>query len=123
LRVQTSGAGSIATIVALNVPFLVRGRDLGVDTEEMVYRRDPVKWKYPYAFDVPLDTWYELIVANAFYDRAGYCLLGDGYASMSNLSGRTEAVTLAARPAHTLILAHVVKLPAPAPTHQIHTAR
>ena len=48
-------------------------RDLGVDTEEMVYRRDPVKWKYPYAFDVPLDTWYELIVANAFYDRAGYC--------------------------------------------------
>ena len=56
-------------------------RDLGVDTEEMVYRRDPVKWKYPYAFDVPLDTWYELIVANAFYDRAGYCLLGDVYAS------------------------------------------
>src|SRR2546421_1885969 len=56
-------------------------RDLGVDTEEMVYRRDPVRWKYPYAFDVPLDTWYELIVANAFYDRAGYCLLGDVYAS------------------------------------------
>jgi len=56
-------------------------RDLGVDTEEMVYRRDRVKWKYPYAFDVPLDTWYELIVANAFYDRAGYCLLGDVYAS------------------------------------------
>src|SRR6478735_6917754 len=56
-------------------------RDLGVDTEELVYRRAPVKWKYPYAFDVPLDTWYELIVANAFYDRAGYCLLGDVYAS------------------------------------------
>src|SRR6478736_1921533 len=56
-------------------------RDLGVDTEEMVYRRDPVKWKYPYAFDVPLDTWYELIVANAFYDRAGYILLSDVYNS------------------------------------------
>jgi ring-1,2-phenylacetyl-CoA epoxidase subunit PaaA len=56
-------------------------RDLGVDTEELVYRRDPVKWKYPYAFDVPLDSFYELIVANAFYDRAGYCLLGDIYAS------------------------------------------
>src|SRR5712691_11039222 len=25
-------------------------RDLGVDTEELVYQRDPVKWKYPYAF-------------------------------------------------------------------------
>jgi len=52
-------------------------RDLGVDTEELVYRRDPVKWKYPYAFDVPLDSFYELIIANAFYDRAGYTLLGD----------------------------------------------
>lgn len=56
-------------------------RDLGVDTEELIYRRDPVKWKYPYAFDVPLDSFYELIVANAFYDRAGYTLLGDIYAS------------------------------------------
>ncbi len=52
-------------------------RDLGVDTEELVYQRDPVKWKYPYAFDVPLDSFYELIIANAFYDRAGYTLLGD----------------------------------------------
>ena len=56
-------------------------RDLGVDTEELVYRRDPIKWKYPYAFDVPLDSWYELIVANAFYDRAGYILLSDVYNS------------------------------------------
>jgi ring-1,2-phenylacetyl-CoA epoxidase subunit PaaA len=56
-------------------------RDLGVDTEELVYRRDPVKWKYPYAFDVPLDSWYELIVANAFYDRAGYILLSDVFQS------------------------------------------
>ncbi|HEX6817824.1 MAG TPA: Phenylacetic acid catabolic protein [Ktedonobacterales bacterium] len=56
-------------------------RDLGVDTEELVYRREPVKWKYPYAFDVPLDSWYELIVANAFYDRAGYILLSDVFNS------------------------------------------
>jgi ring-1,2-phenylacetyl-CoA epoxidase subunit PaaA len=56
-------------------------RDLGVDTEELVYQRDPVKWKYPYAFDVPLDSFYELIIANAFYDRAGYTLLGDVAAS------------------------------------------
>ena len=56
-------------------------RDLGVDTEELVYRREPAKWKYPYAFDVPLDSWYELIVANAFYDRAGYILLSDVFQS------------------------------------------
>ena len=56
-------------------------RDLGVDTEELIYKRAPVKWKYPYAFDVPLESFYELIVANAFYDRAGYCLLGDIYNS------------------------------------------
>ncbi len=56
-------------------------RDLGVDTEALVYEREPRKWKYPYAFDVPLDSWYELIVANAFYDRAGYILLSDVYNS------------------------------------------
>jgi ring-1,2-phenylacetyl-CoA epoxidase subunit PaaA len=56
-------------------------RDLGVDTEELVYRRQPVRWKYPYAFDVPLESWYELIVANAFYDRAGYILLSDIFQS------------------------------------------
>ena len=56
-------------------------RDLGVDTDELIYYREPKKWKYPYAFDVPLDSWYELIVANAFYDRAGYTLLSDVYNS------------------------------------------
>ncbi len=50
--------------------------DLGVDKEHLVYERDPVEWKYPYAFDVPLESWVELVVANAFYDRAGYVLLG-----------------------------------------------
>jgi ring-1,2-phenylacetyl-CoA epoxidase subunit PaaA len=56
-------------------------RDIGVDTEELIYRRAPKQWKYPYAFDVPLDSWYELIVANAFYDRAGYILLSDVFQS------------------------------------------
>ncbi len=51
--------------------------DLGVDKEQLIYRRAPGEFKYPYAFDVPLDTWVELAVANAFYDRAGYVLLGD----------------------------------------------
>jgi ring-1,2-phenylacetyl-CoA epoxidase subunit PaaA len=51
--------------------------DLGVDKEELIYERDPSSFKYPYAFDVPLDTWVELAVANALYDRAGFVLLGD----------------------------------------------
>ena len=51
--------------------------DLGVDKESLIYGRKPAAFKYPYAFDVPLDTWVELIVANAFYDRAGYVLLSD----------------------------------------------
>jgi ring-1,2-phenylacetyl-CoA epoxidase subunit PaaA len=51
--------------------------DLGVNKEELIYGRKPEKFKYPYTFDVPLDSWVELVVANAFYDRAGYVLLGD----------------------------------------------
>lgn len=53
--------------------------DLGVNKEQMVYERASRQFKYPYAFDVPLESWEELIVANAFYDRAGITLLGDIY--------------------------------------------
>jgi len=56
-------------------------RDLGVDTEQLIFEREARHFKYPYAFDVPLESWTELIVANAFYDRAGYTLLGDVYQS------------------------------------------
>jgi ring-1,2-phenylacetyl-CoA epoxidase subunit PaaA len=52
-------------------------RDLGVDTEELVYGREPRQFKHPYAFDVPLESFTELIVANGFYDRAGFVLLSD----------------------------------------------
>ncbi len=51
--------------------------DLGVSKEAIVYQRRPEDFKYPYAFDVPLETWTELAVANALYDRAGFVLLGD----------------------------------------------
>lgn len=51
--------------------------DMGVNKEQLVYERKPEAFKYPYAFDVPLDTWTELAVANALYDRAGFVLLGD----------------------------------------------
>jgi ring-1,2-phenylacetyl-CoA epoxidase subunit PaaA len=55
--------------------------DLGVDKDWLIYERPAGQWKYPYAFDVPLDTWHELVVANAFYDQAGYELLSDVYHS------------------------------------------
>jgi ring-1,2-phenylacetyl-CoA epoxidase subunit PaaA len=51
--------------------------DLGVSKEQLIYERKPEDFKYPYAFDVPLDSWTELVVANALYDRAGFVLLGD----------------------------------------------
>jgi len=52
-------------------------QDLGVGKEQLIYQRRPDEFKYPYAFDVPLETWAELAVANAMYDRAGFTLLGD----------------------------------------------
>src|ERR671929_1805145 len=58
-------------------------RDLGVDTEELVYERKPRQFKYPYAFDVPLDRWAEMVVANFFYDRAGFAILDDVYCNSS----------------------------------------
>ncbi len=53
--------------------------DLGFDKEDLLYEREPHEFKHPYAFDVPLDSWVELVCANALYDRAGYVLLGDIY--------------------------------------------
>jgi ring-1,2-phenylacetyl-CoA epoxidase subunit PaaA len=58
-------------------------RDLGVDVEQLVYERDPKDFRHPYAFDVPLDRWSEMVVANAFYDRAGFCILDDVFRNSS----------------------------------------
>src|SRR5437764_5123593 len=51
--------------------------ELGDDQEKLIFSRDPKPFRYPYAFDVPLESWTELITANLFYDQAGFCLLGD----------------------------------------------
>lgn len=56
-------------------------RDLGVDADELIYERPAERWTYPYTFDVPFDSWAELVVANGFYDRAGYVLLSDIHAN------------------------------------------
>jgi ring-1,2-phenylacetyl-CoA epoxidase subunit PaaA len=55
--------------------------DLGVDTNALIYEREPPAFKYPYAFDVPLDSWHEMVLANALYDQAGFVLLSDVHAS------------------------------------------
>ena len=52
-------------------------RDLGVDKDALIYEREPSEFSYPYAFDVPLENWSEMVVANGFYDRAGFVLLSD----------------------------------------------
>src|SRR6266536_3757843 len=57
--------------------------ELGEDQEKLIFSRDPKSFRYPYAFDVPLDSWTELVVANALYDQAGYTLLSDIYHSTS----------------------------------------
>ncbi|TMD50667.1 MAG: phenylacetate-CoA oxygenase subunit PaaI, partial [Chloroflexi bacterium] len=51
--------------------------ELGDDEETLIFERDPKSFRYPYAFDVPLESWTELAIANAMYDQAGFCLLGD----------------------------------------------
>jgi ring-1,2-phenylacetyl-CoA epoxidase subunit PaaA len=55
--------------------------DLGVDMSALIYERDASAFKYPYAFDVPLDSWHELVLANALYDQAGFVLLSDVHRS------------------------------------------
>ena len=51
--------------------------DLGVDMDRLIYERPAKEFKYPYAFDLPLDSWVELVCANALYDQAGFVLLSD----------------------------------------------
>jgi ring-1,2-phenylacetyl-CoA epoxidase subunit PaaA len=51
--------------------------DTGADMEYLMYERPAVEFKYPYAFDVPLESWAELVCANGLYDQAGFVLLSD----------------------------------------------
>jgi ring-1,2-phenylacetyl-CoA epoxidase subunit PaaA len=55
--------------------------DLGVDMDWLIYERPAEQFKYPYAFDLPLNSWVELVCANALYDQAGFVLLSDVYES------------------------------------------
>ncbi len=53
--------------------------DLGIDKDELLYEREPNRWKNPYAFDFKLENWVEFGVFNGLFDRAGYTLLGDAF--------------------------------------------
>ena len=57
--------------------------DMGLDKEQLVYGRAPHEFKHPYGFDQPLENWAEMVVANGFFDRAGFTLLGDVYKNTS----------------------------------------
>ena len=57
--------------------------DIGVSKEALVYGREPHEFKHPYGFDQPLDNWAELVVATAFFDRAGITLLSDVHENTS----------------------------------------
>jgi ring-1,2-phenylacetyl-CoA epoxidase subunit PaaA len=58
-------------------------KDLGVDTDQALYRRELKDCRQPYFFDVPLESWAEFAVATGLLDRAGFHLLGDVYESTS----------------------------------------
>ena len=57
--------------------------DIGLSREQLLYEREPKDFKHPYGFDQPLESWVELVVANGFFDRAGFTLLGDVFANTS----------------------------------------
>ena len=57
--------------------------DMGVNKEQLIYGRDPNQFKHPYGFDQPLENWAEMVVANGFFDRAGFTLLGDVFKNTS----------------------------------------
>lgn len=57
--------------------------DMGLSKEHLLYGREPHEFKHPYGFDQPLESWAELVVANGFFDRAGYSLLSDVHQNTS----------------------------------------
>ena len=57
--------------------------DMGVSREKLLYEREPAQFKHPYGFDQPLEDWAEMVVANGFFDRAGYTLLSDVFSNTS----------------------------------------
>lgn len=51
--------------------------NLGMDIDELIYEREPHKWRSAYAFEMFLDDFAEQTVFHAFLDEAGLTLLAD----------------------------------------------
>jgi ring-1,2-phenylacetyl-CoA epoxidase subunit PaaA len=49
--------------------------DLGEDIEALLFQRDAQDWVYPYFFDMPLDNWSEIAVAEGLGEYAGGVLV------------------------------------------------
>jgi len=58
-------------------------RDLGVDSDYLLYSRRLDEFRHPYFFDIPMESWAEFAVSTALLDRAGFHLLGDIYEGTS----------------------------------------
>src|SRR5439155_14985292 len=51
--------------------------ELGEGEDSPIFDGDPKAFRYPYVFDATLEAATELVAANAMYDQAVFCLLGD----------------------------------------------
>ena len=58
-------------------------KQLGVDTDALVYQRSWADFKNPYLMDLKLENYAELMTLHALLDRAGYVLLDDVYHNTS----------------------------------------
>lgn len=58
-------------------------KDIGVDTDYLIYHRPASELRHPYFFDIPMETWAEFAVSTGLLDRAGFHLLGDIYEGTS----------------------------------------
>src|SRR5712692_1480137 len=49
--------------------------ELGEDIDALLFERDVDQWVYPYFFDMPIENWYEVAVAEGLGEFAGGVLV------------------------------------------------
>jgi ring-1,2-phenylacetyl-CoA epoxidase subunit PaaA len=49
--------------------------DLGEDLDALLFEREATQWVYPYFFDMPIENWYEIAVAEGLGEFAGGLLV------------------------------------------------
>jgi ring-1,2-phenylacetyl-CoA epoxidase subunit PaaA len=53
--------------------------ELGEDVDALIHEREADQWIYPYFFDMPIDNWYEVAVAEGLGEFAGGLLVRNVY--------------------------------------------